>query len=67
MYCLYQVTNLHAQALDEQVETYNDLRRLKAMGEEYVILTNPRNAQSGINVTQNVYPTATAQSSAIRM
>ena len=37
------------QALDEQVETYNDLRRLKAMGEEYVILTNPRNAQSGIN------------------
>lgn len=38
-----------AQALDEQVETYNDLRRLKAMGEEYVILTNPRNAQSGIN------------------
>lgn len=38
-----------AQALDEQVETYNDLRRLKAMGEEYVILTNPRNTQSGIN------------------
>ena len=35
--------------LDEQVETYNDLRRLKAMGEEYVILTNPRNTQSGIN------------------
>lgn len=38
-----------AQALDEQVETYNDLRRLKAMGEEYVVLTNPKNTQSGIN------------------
>lgn len=38
-----------AQSLDEQVETYNDLRRLKAMGETYVELTNPRNIQSGIN------------------
>lgn len=38
-----------AQSVDEQVETYNDLRRLKAMGETYVILTNPKNTQSGIN------------------
>lgn len=38
-----------AQSVDEQVETYNDLRRLKAMGETYVTLTNPRNTQSGIN------------------
>ena len=38
-----------AQSYDEQVETYNDLRRLKAMGETYVVLTNPWNSQSGIN------------------
>ena len=38
-----------AQSYDEQVETYNDLRRLRAMGEEYVVLTNPWNNQSGIN------------------
>ncbi len=38
-----------AQCADEQVETYNDLRRLKAMGESYVILTNPYNTQGGIN------------------
>ncbi|MDR2816219.1 MAG: SusD/RagB family nutrient-binding outer membrane lipoprotein [Proteiniphilum sp.] len=38
-----------AQSYDEQVEAYNDLRRLKAMGEAYVVLTNPRNTQSGIN------------------
>jgi hypothetical protein len=38
-----------AQSYDEQVETYNDFRRLKAMGETYVVLTNPRNTQSGIN------------------
>lgn len=38
-----------AQSVDEQVETYNDLRRLKAMGESYITLTNPKNMQSGIN------------------
>lgn len=38
-----------AQSADEQVETYNDLRRLRAMGESYVELTNPWNIQSGIN------------------
>lgn len=38
-----------AQSYDEQVETYNDFRRLKAMGESYVVLTNPWNIQSGIN------------------
>lgn len=49
--CITIITSrkVTAKALDEQVETYNDLRRLKAMGEEYVILTNPRNTQSGIN------------------
>ena len=38
-----------AQSYDEQIETYNDLRRLKKMGETYVVLTNPKNTQSGIN------------------
>lgn len=38
-----------AQSHDEQIETYNDLRRLKAMGETYIALTNPKNVQSGIN------------------
>lgn len=38
-----------AQCYDEQIETYNDLRRLKAMGEEYVVMTNPNNTQSGLN------------------
>lgn len=38
-----------AQCVDEQVETYNDMRRLKAMGESYITLTNPLNTQSGIN------------------
>jgi hypothetical protein len=38
-----------AQCVDEQVETYNDFRRLEAMGESYITLTNPHNKQSGIN------------------
>lgn len=38
-----------AQCVDEQVETYNDLRRVKAMGESYITLTNPFNTQSGLN------------------
>lgn len=38
-----------AQCVDEQVETYNDLRRLEAMGESYINLTNPNNTQSGVN------------------
>lgn len=38
-----------AQCVDEQVETYNDFRRLEAMGESYIKLTNPYNMQSGIN------------------
>ena len=35
-----------AMARDEQVETFNDLRRAKANGEEFVAMTNPRNASS---------------------
>ncbi len=35
-----------AQTRDEQVETFNDLRRAKANGEEFVHMTNPKNTQS---------------------
>ncbi|MGN0282121.1 MAG: SusD/RagB family nutrient-binding outer membrane lipoprotein [Prevotella sp.] len=38
-----------AQCVDEQIETYNDIRRVEAMGEKYINLTNPNNVQSGIN------------------
>ena len=38
-----------AQCVDEQIETFNDLRRVEAMGESYITLTNPMNTQSGIN------------------
>ena len=38
-----------AQCVDEQIETYNDIRRVEAMGEKYINLTNPKNVQSGIN------------------
>ncbi|MGM9802683.1 MAG: SusD/RagB family nutrient-binding outer membrane lipoprotein [Muribaculaceae bacterium] len=38
-----------SQIADEQIETYNDLRRCAAMGESYITLTNPRNNQSGLN------------------
>ena len=38
-----------AQCVDEQVEAFNDFRRLEAMGESYVKLTNPNNTQGGVN------------------
>lgn len=38
-----------AQTRDENVEAYNDLRRCKAMGEEFVKMTNPQNTQDGAN------------------
>lgn len=38
-----------AQTRDENVEAYNDLRRCKAMGEEFVEMTNPQNTQEGVN------------------
>lgn len=38
-----------AQARDEQLETYNDLRRAAALGESYVTLTNALNTQNGAN------------------
>ncbi len=38
-----------AQTRDEQLQTYNDLRRCKAHGEEFIKLKNPRNIQGGQN------------------
>lgn len=38
-----------AQGRDEQAETFNDLRRCKAMGKVCVEMTNPLNTQSGQN------------------
>lgn len=32
-----------AQCRDEQIEAYNDIRRCKALGEEHITLTNPKN------------------------
>lgn len=45
-----------AMCIDEQVETYNDLRRCKAMGEEWIKLTNPKNTQGGLNRWPNMLP-----------
>jgi len=45
-----------ALAVDGQPETYNDIRRMKAMGEDYIVLTNPFNSQSGINRWPEVLP-----------
>ena len=38
-----------AQTRDEQIQTYNDIRRCKAMGTEYIVLNNPNNVQGGKN------------------
>ena len=35
-----------SQVRDEQIEAYNDIRRCKALGEEHITLTNPRNTSS---------------------
>ena len=38
-----------AQCVDEQVETYNDIRSCEAMGERHITLTNPYNTKGGMN------------------
>lgn len=38
-----------AQGRDEQAETYNDLRRCRALNEELVVMTNPRNMSGNQN------------------
>ena len=45
-----------AMAVDEQVETYNDIRRLRAMGENYIPMTNPYNTQAGQNRWPELLP-----------
>lgn len=35
-----------SQCRDEQIEAYNDIRRCKALGEEHIVLTNPKNMGS---------------------
>ena len=46
-----------AQCRDEQIETYNDIRRVRALGDDdYVTLTNPLNTQSGANRWPLRYP-----------
>lgn len=39
-----------SQVRDEQIEAYNDIRRCKALGEEFITLTNPSNTSSIGNV-----------------
>lgn len=38
-----------AQTRDEQIQTYNDLRRCRAMGETHITLHNPNNTVGGVN------------------
>lgn len=38
-----------AQARDEQIQTYNDIRRCKALGQEFITLQNPNNTSGGQN------------------
>lgn len=38
-----------SQTRDEQIETYNDLRRCKALGESFITLQNPNNTNNGQN------------------
>ena len=45
-----------ALAVDGQAETYTDIRRMQAMGENFIVLTNPYNNQSGINRWPEVLP-----------
>ena len=35
-----------SQVRDEQIEAYNDIRRCMALGEEHIVLTNPKNMGS---------------------
>lgn len=38
-----------AQTRDEQIQTYTDLRRCRAMGETHITLRNPNNTIGGVN------------------
>ncbi len=45
-----------SQCRDEQIEAYNDIRRCKALGEEFVKLQNPLNTQGGQNYWPERFP-----------
>lgn len=45
-----------AMSIDEQVQTYNDLRRCMGMGESYITLTNPNNNKNGKNFWPYILP-----------
>lgn len=45
-----------AMSIDEQVQTYNDLRRCMGMGENYITLTNPNNNKNGKNFWPYILP-----------
>ena len=45
-----------AGVVDEQVETYNDIRRCMGMGENYITLTNPNNTQGNMNCWPYLLP-----------
>lgn len=45
-----------AQCRDEQIEAYTDIRRCKALGEEFVKLHNTHNTQNGLNYWPERFP-----------
>ena len=45
-----------AQCRDEQIEAYTDIRRCKALGEEFIKLQNPLNTQAGSNYWPERFP-----------
>lgn len=45
-----------SQIRDGQIEAYNDIRRCKAHGQEFIKLTNPLNTQGGVNYWPERYP-----------
>ena len=45
-----------SQCRDEQIEAYNDIRRCKALGENWITLQNPLNTQNGVNYWPERFP-----------
>lgn len=45
-----------AQARDEQIEAYTDIRRCQALGENWIKLQNPLNNQNGVNYWPERFP-----------
>ncbi len=45
-----------SQCRDEQIEAYNDIRRCKALGENFITLENSKNTQNGENYWPERFP-----------